>query len=102
MDLCVGVDSGLPHIAASHGVPVVALFGPTDPRQWHPWKTASEVVCAGRTASKDGSGMLAIGIEQVTAAAARLLGQQVDCRPAVQEKSRRSSFLTLEENCVPS
>ncbi len=102
MDLCVGIDSGLPHIAASHGVPVVALFGPTDPRQWHPWKTASEVVCAGRTASKDGSTMLAISVEQVQAAAARLLGPQVDCRPAVQEKSGRSSLLTSEKSCVPS
>jgi len=80
MDLCVGIDSGLPHIAASHGVPVVALFGPTDPRQWHPWKTASEVVCAGRTASKDGSTMLAISVEQVQAAAARLLGPQATGR----------------------
>jgi ADP-heptose:LPS heptosyltransferase len=93
MDLCVGVDSGLPHIAASHGVPVVALFGPTDPRQWHPWKTASEVVCASRAAFKDASAMLAIGAEQVTAAAARLLGPL--------EKRGRSSFLAPEKSCVP-
>jgi heptosyltransferase-2 len=99
MDLCVGIDSGLPHIAASHGVPVVALFGPTDPRQWHPWKTASEVVCAGGTASKDGSKdgstMLAISVEQVQAAAARLLGPQATGRtPPV-------SSLMAEKSCVP-
>lgn len=81
MDLCVGVDSGLPHIAASHGVPVVALFGPTDPRQWHPWKTASEVVCAGRSAAEESGSMLAISVEQVTAAAERLLVSQAERRP---------------------
>ena len=46
MDLCLGVDSGLNHIAAAHGVPVVVLAGPTDPNRWHPWHTASEVVKA--------------------------------------------------------
>ncbi len=73
MDLCMGIDSGLPHIAASHGVPVVVLFGPTDPQQWHPWKTAYEVVQSGRVLPQGGRSMLDIGVEQVTAAAARLL-----------------------------
>lgn len=74
MDLCVGVDSGLPHVAASHGVPVVALFGPTDPAQWHPWKTAGAAVSGPRRPAGGGS-MLAIGVEQVIAAADRLLGE---------------------------
>jgi len=73
MDLCLGIDSGLPHIAASHGVPVVVLFGPTDPQQWHPWKTAHEVVQSGLVLPHGGRSMLHIGVEQVTTAAARLL-----------------------------
>jgi heptosyltransferase-2 len=48
MDLCVGVDTGLPHIAASLGVPVAVLFGPTDPNEWHPWQSAGEVIRAER------------------------------------------------------
>lgn len=32
----VGPDSGPLHLAAGHGVPGVALFGPTSPRQWGP------------------------------------------------------------------
>ena len=44
MDLCLGIDTGLLHLAASHGVPVVALFGPTDPNQWCPWGTRVEVL----------------------------------------------------------
>ncbi len=35
-DLFVGHDSGVTHLAAAIGVPVVALFGPTNPAQWAP------------------------------------------------------------------
>jgi len=44
MDLAVGVDTGLLHIAASFHVPVVALFGPLEPWRWHPWDTAHTVL----------------------------------------------------------
>jgi len=56
----IGNDSGITHLAAAVGTPVVALFGPTDPRIWAPrgehvrviWKpaladiTVDEVVAA--------------------------------------------------------
>jgi len=32
----LGNDSGITHLAAAVGVPTVALFGPSDPRQWAP------------------------------------------------------------------
>ena len=48
MDLCIGIDTGLVHLAASFGVPVVVLVGPTDPNQWSPWGTRHEVVRAAR------------------------------------------------------
>ena len=35
-DLYLGNDSGITHLAAAVGTPVVALFGPTDPRVWGP------------------------------------------------------------------
>jgi ADP-heptose:LPS heptosyltransferase len=41
LDLCIGVDTGLVHVAASVGMPVVVLYGPTDPRRWAPWGTRS-------------------------------------------------------------
>jgi heptosyltransferase III len=34
--LYIGNDSGITHLAAAVGTPVVALFGPTDPRIWAP------------------------------------------------------------------
>ena len=34
--LYIGNDSGITHLAAATGAPVVALFGPTDPRIWAP------------------------------------------------------------------
>ena len=36
MDLFIGHDSGLTHLAAERGVPSIVLFGPTDPVQWAP------------------------------------------------------------------
>ncbi len=44
MDLAVGIDTGLLHIAASFHVPVVALFGPLEPWRWHPWGTAHTIL----------------------------------------------------------
>jgi len=34
--LYIGNDSGITHLAAAVGVPVVAIFGPTDPAVWTP------------------------------------------------------------------
>ncbi len=42
--LFVGNDSGPAHIAAAFGVPVIAIFGASDPDIWGPWRTPSEVV----------------------------------------------------------
>lgn len=42
--LFVGNDSGLMHLAAAVGCPVVALFGPTDERLYGPWAVPSRVV----------------------------------------------------------
>jgi heptosyltransferase III len=33
----VGPDTSVTHLAAATGAPTVALYGPTDPRQWGPW-----------------------------------------------------------------
>ncbi len=40
----IGNDSGVSHLAGYLGVPTVALFGPSNPRQWRPWGARVSVV----------------------------------------------------------
>lgn len=61
----LGNDSGPAHIAAAFGVPLVAIFGPSDATTWAPWRTHAEVV--------DGRGSMAgVSVEAVLAAIDRL------------------------------
>jgi heptosyltransferase-3 len=39
-----GVDTAPMHMAAAVGVPVVALFGPTNPKNWGPWTPLGHVL----------------------------------------------------------
>jgi len=43
----VGNDSGITHLAAAAGIPVVALFGPTDPAAWGPRGPNVRIIKAG-------------------------------------------------------
>jgi heptosyltransferase III len=52
-------------MAAAFGVPVLAIFGESDPAIWGPWKTASEIVTSPR-------GIAAVEVSQVLDAVARL------------------------------
>jgi ADP-heptose:LPS heptosyltransferase len=42
--LFLGNDSGPAHMAAAFGIPVVVIFGPSDPSVWAPWRTHAEVL----------------------------------------------------------
>ncbi len=42
--LVIGGDSGPTHLAAALGIPLVALFGPTDPERNGPWGPGSRIV----------------------------------------------------------
>lgn len=77
--LFLGGDTGPVHLAAALGVPVVAVFGPTDPARNGPFGARNVVL---RSAASQTSyahraevdpGMLAITAEEVVAAARRLL-----------------------------
>jgi ADP-heptose:LPS heptosyltransferase len=61
----IGNDSGIAHLAAAVGTPVVVLFGPTDPRVWAPRGPCVRVL--------KGTEMADIPITDVMAAAGALL-----------------------------
>jgi len=79
--LLIGGDTGPLHLAAALRVPVVAIFGPTDPARNGPYGTRSivlrspeSVATHARRASAD-EGLLAIGADAVLAAATNLLDE---------------------------
>ena len=80
--LFVGSDSGAMHIASAVGTPVVALFGPSNPREWGPRGGPVEVLykeidcrsCFHPTCSRgEENCMKLIAVHEVVAAAHRLL-----------------------------
>jgi heptosyltransferase-1 len=79
----VGGDTGPLHLASALGVPVVAIFGPTDPARNGPYGGRS-VVLRSPESKRDHSrrtqpeaGLLNISVEQVSEAAFNLLGVPV-------------------------
>ncbi len=82
--LFVGNDSGLMHMAAATGAPVLGLFGPTDERVYGPWGSNARSVRAGGPAEEADRGRLrhaetslmgGLDPEQVRAAAQTLIAQ---------------------------
>jgi ADP-heptose:LPS heptosyltransferase len=47
--LFIGADSGLMHMAAAAGAPVLGLFGPSDEARYHPWGPNGRTVRGART-----------------------------------------------------
>ena len=64
-ELFIGNDSGPAHIAAAFGVPVVVLFGPSDPVTWAPWRTEARVLTSRGSIDQ-------IAVDEVMAAAEAL------------------------------
>lgn len=74
--LHVGNDSGLAHLAAAVGTPVVAVFGPSDPARWAPRGPAVRIVRAA------GGGLADTPVAAVLAAC-RELQARPGCDPLV-------------------
>lgn len=75
--LFVCSDGGAMHIAAAQHVPVVALFGNSDPQVWHPWGTRYEVLRAESAKVED------LSIEAIAEGVLRML--DIDPRPVGQK-----------------
>jgi heptosyltransferase-1 len=77
--LFIGGDTGPMHLAAALQIPVVALFGPTDPARNGPFRTRSIVLRHANSATtlshrtEPDAGLLAITADEVIAAALKLL-----------------------------
>ncbi|MDE2179232.1 MAG: glycosyltransferase family 9 protein [candidate division NC10 bacterium] len=90
IDLLVTVDSGPMHLAAALGTPLIALFGPTDPRLIGPYGGDGVVLrvplpcspCSKRRCQikEDRLCMHSISVEQVAEAASTLLATGPACR----------------------
>jgi heptosyltransferase I len=84
--LLVGGDTGPMHLAAALGIPVVALFGPTDPARSGPYGNRAIVLRseASRTTTshrpEPEAGLLQITAAEVIAAARWLLAQSAEVR----------------------
>ncbi|MBI2543663.1 MAG: glycosyltransferase family 9 protein [Candidatus Rokubacteria bacterium] len=82
LDLLVGMDTGVAHLAAAVGVPVVALFGPTDPGLTAPrgpstcviWKPPPCSPCFLPECPIEHPCMRAIGVEEVLEAVEARVG----------------------------
>ncbi|MFQ5811569.1 MAG: WecB/TagA/CpsF family glycosyltransferase [Anaerolineae bacterium] len=94
-DLFIGADSGVMHLAAAMGTPLVAIFGPSNHRAWGPWPRdgrhiilRADLPCSPcsyvgyRVGQREGceamTCMKAITSEMVLAAAERLLQGRTD------------------------
>ena len=78
--LVVSGDTGIAHLASAYGTPSVVLFGPVDPAQWGPPAAGAHAALAhpghrrgARFADEPDPALLAVGVDEVLAAAARVL-----------------------------
>lgn len=60
--LYLGLDTAVTHIAASHSIPLVALYGPTLLDRWHPWDNHGD---APMVAEGEGRGFVQFGTAHV-------------------------------------
>ena len=77
--LCIGGDTGPTHLAAALGIPVVAIFGPTDPARNGPFGSPATVLRSSSSATDHArrqepeSGLMNITAAEVSFEAERLL-----------------------------
>ncbi len=122
-DLFIGADSGVMHIAAATGTPVVSIFGPSNADAWRPWAIGAQATvlrsgvecspcsyighyigarggCAARTCMK------LVTVEQVTDAARRVLDKEhsptVDfsASPPTLERDKRLRILDVPVDSI--
>jgi heptosyltransferase-3 len=98
VDLYIGHDSGLTHLAACLDVPTIALFGPTDPERWAPRGSHVEIVSGAPCLCNEWNGAqactekrcLQVPIDQVMEVCLRRLRAKAKSTSAAQFRSSLS------------
>jgi ADP-heptose:LPS heptosyltransferase len=67
LNLVIANDTGIMHVAGAVGVPVLSLFGPTDPEQWTPKGKLNRYILG------SDKSIASITVEQVVATAREML-----------------------------
>ena len=82
-DLCLGNDTGAMHLAVAVGTPVVAIFGPSDPRIYGPYDDRSVALWKGseslpplRQVKPEDTSIEAVTVEEAWEAVQRVLTKQ--------------------------
>ena len=87
--LYIGPDTGITHLAAATGIPVIALYGPTNPVKWAPWPKGFE---------QDANPFVKRGSQQLNNIS--LIQGEADCVPCHLEgceRHRQSRSRCLDE-----
>lgn len=58
--LYIGPDTSVSHLAASTGVPTLAIFGPTNPQRWAPWPAEGQPVTFERRSLRQSAGNVTV------------------------------------------
>ena len=94
--LYIGPDTSVTHLAAACGVPVIALFGPSNPQRWGPWVEGEALQPYERRAPRQANARVI------------LLQGEADCAPGVPcgragcEDHNASPSACLESGLAPA
>ena len=95
-DLFIGADSGVMHIAAATGTPVISIFGPSNAEAWRPWAIGAQAAVLRSGAACSPCSYVGHGIGARGGCAARTCMKLVTV-DQVAESARRM----LDKRCVP-
>ncbi|MDX2140799.1 MAG: WecB/TagA/CpsF family glycosyltransferase [Chloroflexota bacterium] len=105
-DLFIGADSGVMHIAAAVGTPVVAIFGPSNAAAWSPWTPQGKSVVVRSAPECSPCSYVGTGVGLRNGCAARTCMRMVGVREVVKAaaqvlSSEFSVLSTGEDEIVP-
>ncbi|MCM0082803.1 glycosyltransferase family 9 protein [Geomonas sp. Red32] len=91
--LYLGLDTAISHLAASVGVPMVALYGPTFTKRWFPWNNKGGIDQRWGTPAEPGSGHCIVVQKEMPCVPCGLAG----CDDTGQKESPCLIAVTLDE-----